>query len=167
MHINSVYLLIQVGRDKAESVIVRSQQHFHQSFMDNHGGLFDEELASLANGESPKKDKNINGTNPEVLNTEQQQKLIAETYAEEDKEVPYKEQYQSNGRQMENAIVAVKSKEVEKEHHFEEVSDDSLDITFSDFTDSCSDLSDSESGDDRCTLESLQDSFVEMGTKEI
>ena len=126
--------------------------------MEGHGGFFGEELARLANDEAHKKD-NINGNKPEAPSTEQQQKSIAETYADEDKgrKVDYQDPHQSNGHQIQNVIEAVKSKGMEREHHVEEVSDEGFDVTFEDKSE--------QSGDDSAILENLHNSFVESGTK--
>ena len=120
--------------------------------------MFDKKLSRLANDEAHKKDNNIHGNKPEAINTEQQQRLVEETWADEEKEAPYREQHQSNRHQLGNAIEPVRSKATEQDHLVEDMSDESLDITFSDEGD--------WSEGDSCVLESLQDSFVEVGTKE-
>ena len=136
-----------------------SHKRYRRNFLDNLGGFFDEELTKLANDEARKKGSSITGNKSEPLNTEWQQKLIAETYVDEDKEVPYHEPHQSNRHQIEDEIVAVKSKEAEKEHSGEGRLNDSFDITFSDESD--------HPVDDVCVLGNLNDSFVEMGTREV
>ena len=152
------YLLIQVGRKRAEQGISASYRTQLRTFLEGHGGFFGEELARLANDEAHKKDNNINGNKPEAPSTEQQQKSIAETYADEDKgrKVDYQDPHQSNGHQIHNVIEAVKSKGMEREHHVEEMFNQGLDVTIEDQSE--------QSGDDSAILENLHNSFAESGT---
>ena len=103
------YLLIQVGRRKAEKGIKSSYRRHHRNFLDGHGGFFVEEFERLANDEEQKKDNNINKNKPEASSTEHQKKLVEETYEDEDNDSPYQEQYQSNRHQIENVADAAKS----------------------------------------------------------
>ena len=117
MYINFACLLIQVGREKAEHGIISSYGQPRRSLLGGDGRHFGKDLARLANEETHKNDSSINRNKPEVPNTEQQQKVIAETYADDDKEVPYQEQHKSDEHQMQNVIEAAKLKTVENEHH--------------------------------------------------
>ena len=153
-----LYLILQVGRRKGEDVIRASYRRYRRSFLDEHGGFFDEELAQLARDEACKKDNRINWDKGHVISTKQQQRSIAETYVGINKGVNYPEQCQSHQHLINNVSETVKSKEMEKEQHDKKVFDKSPNKAMK--------YESNLPRDDSDVMENLQDSFAEKRTKD-